>query len=122
MSDVIYVLYRDWSTNRMRVATVPVIKRCRGYVAVDRSPETGHAARLFAGYYDSRSDAVAAFEKQVLALEEQLRLARENLAMMRAADEPSGLAVAPRELSDDYCPVCDHDFCQCSQRHLERGL
>lgn len=27
-----------------------------------------------------------------------------------------------RPQGDDYCPVCDHGFCQCDQRAVERGL
>lgn len=34
---------------------------------------------------------------------------------------PRHYTIADRYLDDYYCPVCEHDFCQCSQRAVESG-
>ena len=36
-------------------------------------------------------------------------------------ERPAPSRVAMASITDNFCPVCDHDFCQCDQSAAERG-
>lgn len=86
--DVVFVLHSE--TNHTTdavttsVAALPVLKRGKGFVAVERCSASKYRKHIYDGsFYDHREDAVAAYAEQVGKIETALSWARADLERMR---------------------------------------